>query len=98
MRAVVQTRYGSPDWLEVREIEPPTVADDEVLVRVLAASVHPGVWHVVTGQPYVLRMMGSGVRRPSSRVPGTDMAGVVERVGPGVDRFRPGDAVFGETM
>jgi NADPH:quinone reductase-like Zn-dependent oxidoreductase len=99
MRAVVQTGYGRPsEVLEVRELDLPSVGDDEVLVRVRAASVHPDVWHVVTGLPRVLRLMGSGVRRPKNVVPGTDMAGQVESVGAGVTRFRPGDEVFGETI
>ncbi len=98
MKAIVQTRYGSADDLELREIEKPAPADDEVVVRVRAASVHPDVWHVVTGLPYVLRLMGAGLRRPTEPVPGTDLAGVVESVGRGVTRFRPGDEVFGETL
>jgi NADPH:quinone reductase-like Zn-dependent oxidoreductase len=69
-----------------------------VLVRVRAASVHADVWHVVTGWPYVLRLMGAGLRRPKNQVPGTDVAGVVEAVGASVTRFSPGDEVFGETM
>jgi NADPH:quinone reductase-like Zn-dependent oxidoreductase len=77
MKAVVQERYGSPDALEVREIDPPPVGDDDVLVRVHAASVHPDVWHVVRGLPYVLRIMGGGLRRPKNPVPGTDLAGRV---------------------
>ena len=97
MRAIVQDRYGSPDGLRLREVEPPTAGDDEVLVRVRAASVHPDVWHVVRGSPYVLRLMGSGLRRPRPRIPGTDLAGVVEAVGRGVRDFRPGDEVFGES-
>jgi NADPH:quinone reductase-like Zn-dependent oxidoreductase len=95
MRAIVQHRYGSLDDLELREIDPPAVAEGEVLVRVHAASVHPDVWHVVTGLPRVLRLMGSGVRRPKQPVPGTDMAGVVVQGG---ERFAPGDEVFGETI
>ncbi len=98
MRAVVQDRYGSPDLLRLDEIEPPAPGEDEVLVRVRAASVHPDVWHVVRGLPYVLRIMGSGLRRPKARVPGTDVAGVVEAVGAGVTRFAPGDEVFGECV
>ncbi len=98
MKAIVQNGYGSADVLKLQEIEKPTVADDEVLVRVRAASVHPDVWHVVTGLPYVLRLMGAGLRRPKNPVPGTDVAGVVESVGKGVTRFRPGDEVFGETL
>jgi len=98
MKAIVQEKYGSPDDLELREVEKPTVGDDEVLVRVRAASVHPDVWHVVTGRPYVLRLMGNGFRKPRNPIPGTDMAGVVESVGANVTRFRRGDAVFGETL
>jgi len=98
MRAVIQERYGSPRDLVVREVPRPVPADDEVLVRVRAASVHPDVWHVVTGHPQVLRLMGSGVRRPSPQIPGTDVAGTVEVVGGAVARFEPGDAVFGETL
>jgi NADPH:quinone reductase-like Zn-dependent oxidoreductase len=98
MKAIVQDRYGSPDdVLQLRKINKPVVADDEVLVRVRAASVHPDVWHVVTGRPYILRLMGAGVLKPKNRVPGTDVAGLVESVGKNVTRFRPGDEVFGET-
>ena len=98
MRAVVQDRYGSADVLEVREVEKPVVEADEVLVRVRAASVHPDVWHVVHGRPYVLRLMGAGLLRPKIRVPGTDVAGHVETVGEQVTGFQPGDEVFGETV
>ena len=62
MKAIVQERYGSPDVLELREIDRPHVKDDEVLVRVRAASVHADVWHAMKGVPYVLRIMGSGLR------------------------------------
>lgn len=98
MRAIVQDRYGSIDSLRLDEVPTPVPGEDEVLVQVRAASVHPDVWHVVAGQPAVLRLMGSGVRRPRVRVPGTDVAGVVESVGRGVTRFQPGDEVFGETI
>lgn len=98
MKAIVQERYGSPDDLELREVGRPVAGDDEVLVRVRAASVHPDVWHVVSGRPYVLRLMGAGFSRPKNPIPGTDMAGIVESVGKNVTRFRPGDAVFGETV
>ena len=98
MRAIVQDGYGAVEQLRLGEVERPEPAEDEVLVRVLAASVHPDVWHVVTGRPTALRLMGSGVSRPKQRVPGTDVAGVVEAVGTRVTRFRPGDAVFGETI
>jgi NADPH:quinone reductase-like Zn-dependent oxidoreductase len=99
MKAIVQDRYGAPEAvLSLREIDRPVVADDEVLVRVSAASVHPDVWHVVCGQPVVLRFMGSGIRRPKRTVPGTDVAGTVVSVGAGVTGFEPGDEVFGETI
>ena len=98
MKAIVQDRYGSADALELGQIERPTAGDDEVLVRVRAASVHADVWHAMRGVPYVLRFMGSGVRRPKHRVPGTDLAGVVEAVGTNVTRFRPGDEVFGQSL
>ncbi|MBW1896654.1 MAG: NAD(P)-dependent alcohol dehydrogenase, partial [Deltaproteobacteria bacterium] len=82
MKAVVQDKYGSPDdVLQLREINQLVVGDGEVLVRVRAASVHPDVWHVVTGRPYVLRLMGAGVLKPKNPVPGTDVAGLVESVG-----------------
>jgi NADPH:quinone reductase-like Zn-dependent oxidoreductase len=98
MRAVVQDSYGSPDLLQVRDVSSPVMGDDHVLVRVRAASVHPDVWHVVTGRPYVLRLMGSGLRRPKYQVPGTDVAGLVEAVGRNVTRLRPLEEVFGETV
>lgn len=99
MRAVVQVGYGDPsEVLQVRQVDRPSVAADEVLVRVRAASVHPDVWHVVAGFPRVLRLMGSGLRRPTPVVPGTDIAGEVVEVGERVTRFEPGDAVLGETI
>jgi NADPH:quinone reductase-like Zn-dependent oxidoreductase len=97
MKAIVQDMYGSPDVLELRDIDKPVVADDEVLVRVRAASVHADVWHVLTGLPYLLRLT-AGRRRPKNPVPGTDLAGLVESVGTKVTRFQPGDEVFGETI
>lgn len=99
MKAIVQTAYGPPDEvLELREIDRPVVGDGEVLVQVHAASVHPDVLHAVRGVPYVLRIMGAGLRKPKTRVPGTDVAGRVEAVGTNVTRFRPGDEVFGEIV
>jgi NADPH:quinone reductase-like Zn-dependent oxidoreductase len=98
MKAIVQNHYGSPDDQELREVDKPAVGDDEVLVRVRAASVHPDVWHFVTGRLYVLRLMGAGFSKPRNPIPGTDMAGIVESVGRNVTQFRQGDAVFGETI
>jgi NADPH:quinone reductase-like Zn-dependent oxidoreductase len=98
VRAIVQNRYGSAEVLELREIPKPVAGDDQLLVRVRAASIHADVWHVMRGVPYVLRIMGAGVRRPKNLVPGTDLAGVVESVGANVARFRPGDEVFGQSL
>jgi NADPH:quinone reductase-like Zn-dependent oxidoreductase len=98
MKAIVQTGYGSTDRLELREIGAPAVGEREVLVRVKAASLHPDVWHMLHGEPRVLRLMGGGLVRPRRSVPGTDLAGVVEATGPGVTRFAVGDPVFGKTV
>ena len=95
MRAIVQDRYGSADVLQLREVAEPAIGDDEVLVRVRAASVHVGDWHVMTGQPYLMRVLGFGLRGPKARVRGMDAAGTVEAVGKNVTGFRPGDEVFG---
>jgi NADPH:quinone reductase-like Zn-dependent oxidoreductase len=97
VKAVVQTGYGSPaDVLRLVEVDEPVAGAGEVLVRVRAASVHVDVWHVVTGRPYVLRLMGSGLRRPAQPIPGTDLAGEVVSAGADATRFQPGDPVFGE--
>lgn len=98
MQAIVQERYGRLDELELREVPRPSVGDGEVLVMVRATSVHADVWHAVRGEPYALRFMGSGVRRPKTVIPGTDVAGIVAAVGPFATRFRPGDAVYGESV
>ena len=98
MKAVVQHRYGrAEDVLSVREVRKPEPREDEVLVRVRASSIHPDVWHAVSGLPLVFRWMGSGALRPKRATPGTDVAGVVESVGKRVNRFKPGDEVFGAT-
>ncbi len=95
MKAIVQDIYGSPDKvLALKEIARPMVKDDEVLVRVHAASVHVGDLVGVTGEPYIARM-AVGLRKPKNRIPGTDIAGTVEAVGKDVAELRPGDEVFG---
>jgi NADPH:quinone reductase-like Zn-dependent oxidoreductase len=94
MKAIVQDRYGSAEVLEAQEIDKPEIGDDEVLVRVHAASVHVGDWILMTGSPFVMRL-ATGLRKPKNRVPGTDVAGIVEAVGKDVRRLRPGDEVFG---
>ena len=96
MRAIIHTTYGSPDVLELQEIEKPDVPDDEVLVRVQAASVNPVDLYSLTGTPYLARILG-GLRRPKSSNLGVDFAGTVEEVGRNVTQFRPGDEVFGRS-
>ncbi|MFJ1565434.1 NAD(P)-dependent alcohol dehydrogenase [Streptomyces erythrochromogenes] len=95
MKAIVQDRYGSPDVLELREVERPPVGDREVLVRVRAASVNARDWHLMRGDPYLARLV-LGLRGPKAQIRGTDFAGRVEAVGKDVTRLRPGDEVFGE--
>ena len=95
MKAVLQDRYGTADVLELGEIDRPEIGEGEVLVRVRAAGVDPGVWHLMAGLPYLIRLTGFGFAAPKARVRGRDVAGTVEAVGAGVDRFRRGDAVFG---
>jgi NADPH:quinone reductase-like Zn-dependent oxidoreductase len=95
MRAIVQDTYGPPDKvLRLQDIPKPLVKDDEVLVRVHAASVHVGDVVLVTGLPYIARM-AVGLSKPKNPVPGTDIAGTVEAVGKNVTQLRPGDEVFG---
>ena len=89
MRAVVQDAYGGADQLRLTEITVPTVGPDDVLVRVRAAGVHIGDWHVMTGQPYLMRIMGFGFRGPKARVRGMDVAGTVEAVGRERDPLPP---------
>jgi NADPH:quinone reductase-like Zn-dependent oxidoreductase len=95
MKAIIRDTYGSADILELREIDKPEIGDDEVLVRVHAAGVDQGVWHVMTGLPYPIRLAGYGLRAPKTPVLGADVAGVVEAVGNDVTRFQVGDEVFG---
>ena len=95
MKAIVQDRYGSADVLELRDIDKPVLGDDDVLVRVRAAGVHIGDWHLMTGLPYMLRIVGFGLLAPKLRVRGMDVAGTVEAVGQNVTQFRAGDEVFG---
>ena len=95
MKAIVQDKYGSADVLELREVEKPHPGDDEVLIRVHAAGIDPGVWHLMTGLPYLVRVMGFGVRKPKIRIRGVDAAGTVEEAGRNVTRLKQGDAVYG---
>jgi NADPH:quinone reductase-like Zn-dependent oxidoreductase len=94
MKAIVQDRYGTADVLELKDIDEPVVGDNAVLLRVLAASAFIGDWHIMTGLPYLGRLV-LGLRAPKARVRGQDVAGRVEAIGERVTRFQPGDEVFG---
>jgi NADPH:quinone reductase-like Zn-dependent oxidoreductase len=94
MKGITQERYGSADVLEFRDVQEPEVGPDDVLVRVRAAGCGPDVWHLMTGVPYFVRLM-PGFHKMRAGVRGTDVAGIVERVGSNVTRFRPGDEVMG---
>ena len=94
MKAAIHRCYGSPDVIQVEDVQKPVPAGGEILVRVLAASVNPLDWHFLRGSPYLMRLM-SGLGAPDDTRMGVDFAGVVESVGPGVTRFKPGDDVFG---
>jgi NADPH:quinone reductase-like Zn-dependent oxidoreductase len=96
MQAIVQERFGPPDVLRLVDTEVPEVGPDDVLVRVHAAALNPYDWHMLRGDPYVVRLMGgTGLTRPKSRIAGMDAAGRVEAVGVNVRGLRPGDDVFG---
>ena len=95
MKAIIHDTYGSPDVMELREVETPVASDGQVLVRVRAASANPLDWHFLRGEPYVMRAQ-FGLRLPKRTNVGNDVAGVVEAVGKDVSRFKPGDEVFGD--
>ena len=97
MRAITQSRYGTvpEDVMRLDQVARPGIGDDEVLIQVRAAGVDRGTWHVMAGQPYLMRLLGFGFRGPRNRVPGLDVAGTVVAVGPAVTRFAAGDEVFG---
>ncbi len=96
MKAIVQHEYGSPDVLQLQDVDRPTVGDDDVLIRVHAAGVNPADWHYMTGTPNLIRIGGGGFSKPKRSIPGLDLAGRVEAVGKNVGGFEPGDDVFGE--
>ena len=97
MRAFVRTRYGPPDVLPLKEVATPALAENQVLVKVSAASVNPLDWHFMRGEPYFIRLM-TGLRKPKHNVLGSDIAGRVEAVGASVKVFQPGDEVFGGVL
>jgi len=95
VKAIAQDRYGDAGVLQFCDLEKPVPGDGDLLLRVHAAGVDPGVWHLMTGLPYLVRVMGFGFAAPKVRVRGLDVAGTVEAVGKGVTHFKVGDAVYG---
>ena len=96
MKAIVYTEYGSPDVIQLKEVEKPAPKDDEVLIKVHAASVNAYDWHFLTADIFLIRLMGGGLLKPKNTRLGADVAGRVEAVGANVKQFRPGDEVFGD--
>jgi NADPH:quinone reductase-like Zn-dependent oxidoreductase len=96
MKAIVRTKYGPPDVLKLEEVPKPTPGDDQVLIRVHAASVNAADWHLLTADIFLVRLMGRGLMRPKDKILGADVAGRVEAVGRNVKQFKPGDEVFGD--
>lgn len=96
MKAIVYTRYGSPEVLQLEEVEKPVPKDGEVLVKVYAASLNTADWHLLRAKPFLIRLMGGGFLRPKNKILGADIAGRVEVAGSNVARLRPGDEVFGD--
>ena len=96
MKAIIYTRYGSTDVLKLEEIPKPTPGDNEVLVKVYAASANAADWHMMRGKPFLIRLMVGGLLKPKNKILGADIAGRVETVGRNVKQFQPGDEVFGD--
>ena len=96
MKAIVHHKYGPPDVLKLEEIPKPTAGDDEVLVKVHAASANAGDWHLMRADPFLIRLMFGGLLKPKNKILGADIAGRVEAVGSNVRQFQPGDEVFGD--
>jgi NADPH:quinone reductase-like Zn-dependent oxidoreductase len=96
MKAIVYEKYGPPDVLQIKEVEKPTPKEDEVLVKIQAASVNALDWHLLTADIFLVRLMGGGLRKPKNTRLGADIAGWVEAVGANIKHFQPGDAVFGD--
>jgi NADPH:quinone reductase-like Zn-dependent oxidoreductase len=98
MKAIVYTKYGPPDVLHLEEVKKPAPNEEKVLVKVHAASINAGDWHLLTADPFLMRLMGIGLFEPKNTILGADIAGCVEAVGKNVTQFRPGDAVFGDVF
>ncbi len=95
MKAIVCTKYGPPDVLQLKEVDKPTPKDDEVLIKVHAASANPADWHLLRATPFFARLM-AGLLKPKYKILGSDIAGRVDAVGRNVKQFHPGDEVFGD--
>ena len=96
MKAMIYTKYGTPDVLQLKEVEKPTPKDNELLVKVFAVSVNSWDWDLLRGKPYIVRMIYGAFRKPKYQILGADIAGRVEAVGKNVKQFKPGDEVFGD--
>ncbi len=96
MKAIVYTKFGPPDVLQLKEVDTPLPKDKEILIKVRAASVNPYDWRHLRADPFFIRFMGAGLLKPKHKILGADIAGQVEAVGSQVKQFRPGDDVFGE--
>lgn len=96
MKAIVYTKYGPPDVLQLKEVKKPTPKDNEVLIKVHAASLNAADWHILRGDPFLVRLMVGGLLKPKNKILGSDIAGRVEAVGRNVKQFQPGDEVFGD--
>lgn len=96
MKAITNAKYGSPDVLELKEVVKPVPKEDEVLIKVHAASANAGDWHILRGSPFIMRLVGFGLFKPKYTILGTDIAGTIESVGKNVRQFKVGDEVFGD--
>lgn len=96
MKAIIQTEYGSPDVLRLADVDQPAMSDNDVLIKIVAASVDAGIWHLMRGTPYLIRLIYGGLRRPKTPILGTAIAGQVTAVGKAITQFQPGDEVFGD--
>src|SRR5947209_18267884 len=96
MKAIVGTEYGSPDVLLVKEVSKPTPTDDQVLIKVYAASVNAADLHMLRGKPFLFRLMGIGLLKPKRTILGAAISGRIEAVGANVKQFQPGDEVLGD--
>ncbi len=96
MKAIVCTKYGKPDVLQLKEVEKPAPKDNEVLIKIHAASVNAFDWHIHRADPFLVRLMGVGLLKPKIKILGADIAGRIESIGKHITQFQPGDAVFGD--